>query len=110
MQIGALLQQRKFTTTKKKTDRQLLLEEIQVTLNLPKTSLRGLHFQCANLTDPEIRDCFDQAKKWQTNPAALFRKLIKDKVEITKKHLKYNVLPTCTCDWCNYFREKIDNE
>lgn len=81
-----LLRAKTFKPIKKKSDRHLLLEEVTTTLKIPND--RGLYFQCKNLTNPEIREAFDSARKWEKNPAALFRKLIKGKALEIKERLK----------------------
>lgn len=81
------LKSRSFSRGKKKSERHLLLEEIEHTLNIPHKYMKGYYFQCKNLTDAEIREAFDSARKWKINPSALFRKLIKEKSAEVKKKL-----------------------
>ena len=42
------------------------------------------------LTANEIRDIYDQAKAWKTNPQALFWKLLKEKNAEIKEKLKFD--------------------
>ena len=47
--------------------------------------------QTKEMTISELRDIYDKAKGWKTNPPALFWKLIKEKkkeIEIQKKNAK----------------------
>lgn len=82
-----LLKHRSFKPSKRKSDRHILFDEINTTLGIPKIYSRGIYFQCKNLTEPEIREAFDSARKWKTNPSALFRKLIKEKSNEIKQRL-----------------------
>lgn len=43
--------------------------------------------QTHQFTTAEIRDIFDQAKSWQTNPKALFWKLVREKQQAIKTQL-----------------------
>lgn len=44
--------------------------------------------QTKEFTVEEIRNIYDEAKGWQTNPKALFLKLVKEKRESIKKELE----------------------
>ena len=44
--------------------------------------------QTRQFTVPEINEIFDRAKSWETNPRALFWKLVREKQEEIKQQLK----------------------
>ncbi len=90
----------------KTPDRTILLENIMYSLGIDKKYFKGLLFQTKQLTDREIQTCFDSARQFKKNPPALFRKLIKAKLEELKPK-PYQALLGCKCDYCNYYREKV---
>ena len=84
-EINAFLKNKKNPTSQ----RAHLIQQICDTL-FDDTHFKKIFGQTRQFTVTEIREVFDQAKAWKTNPQALFWKLIREKQKDIRKQIEGN--------------------
>lgn len=68
--------------------RQQLVNKVCFELGIAEHYRSGIYFQTKDFTDKELIDIKEEALKWKTNSAALFRKLVCQKRLAIKESLK----------------------
>ena len=81
--IDSFLREKKNPTS----ERAHLIQQICDSL-FDDTHFKKVFGQTAQFTVPEIRGIFDTARSWETNPQALFWKLVREKQGAVRKQME----------------------